>query len=900
MPERGASRVLLLVVLVACALAAWLFFGGGLDTLGLGAKSDEAGGTSQADLLEGGDGASGGGANDEAIDTTALRTGAGDGTGGRISGQLTWVTDGTPVSGANVHLLGRRGVTLKQMETDASGRISFSDLVPSPRYSVRIFGEGFAEVQIHRVEVRRGETTDLGQLHLGEHVVLRGRVVDPTGRPVASSSVSAHVIRGDLLRRGMLESQIESAYGDILPQAEVQTDPDGWFTISTLDDGRYRLEARAEGYASEYRPDVLVRSARTAAPLTLVLGRSVTARGTVRDDGGKPIAGARVRALRSTGRRMSFSGQFEREETVTDGNGRYELTTLAYGNSYRFTLVAEGHPPMVDFREVEAVKPITKDFVISRGGRIEGVVTEEGSDKPVPGAVVSVSTGEMRAMMGGGRGNGPSTMGSSVVQTDEEGKYVIGPVHAGPIMSLSVKAPGYQAKAFVPWPQPHGLSPVVAGETQTIDVALLRGGRIEGEVVDAGGEAIAGAIVEATSAGRGWGRGGSMWLGTPSATSDAAGKYAIVGVPPGPYRVTVRAAGFAETVSEEQIEITEAGNTETLKVVLSGAGIIEGVVLDPEGEPVAGATVRARSQADPEASGGRRGQWMRRMRERQNPSLSVTDAEGRFRLDGLAPKLKWVAVASATGLVDAESEPARLEVGEVRDVEIALLPGATFAGRVQNEDGRPVAGAQVRIGTLTPEQARRVSLSTWEAQRLLGDATVTDEDGRFSMENVAPGRLIVRVEAEGYVPFFKRNVSIDVGGRVDSYSATLGTGGTLRGRVLGPDKKGIARCGVTASTSGIQQGWRGNQELAPEGESGGDEITPALFAMTDDRGNWEIVNVPKGEYTVYVRWAQGYRTGADDPENASRSGVSVPGAPDIALTLTPAPEGEGMPGRRDR
>ena len=899
MKQRGASSLVVVLLLAALAALAWLFVGGGLDTLGFNQSGPGAQDDGDVDLLDGSEGKTT--AGDEDAARTALATGVGDGKGGGIVAHLAWVADGQPVEGAQVNLLGTRGVSIQELVTDGAGALRFQDLVPGPRYSLRIRGEGFADVRIHGIRVVGGATTDLGQLHLGEHVVLRGRVVDATGRPVPFSSVSAHAMRTDLLKRGMMDARIEAAYGEVIPQAAVESDDGGWFTISTLADGRYRLEARASGYATDYQTDVLVRGDRSAAPLTLVLGRSVAAKGTVKDDEGKPIAGARVRAIRSTGRRMSFTGQIEREETVTDASGRYVLDSLAFGNNYRFAVIAEGHPPIADFAEVEAMRPIKKDFVVARGGFLEGKIMQAGTDKPVAGATLTISTGNIGAMMGGRRrGAGTSSVtGSSIVRTDDAGRYELGPVHAGPILSLTIKAAGFQTKSFMPWPQPHGLPDVAPGERQTLDIEMLRGGQITGTIVDDGGQPVAGATVEANSAGGRWGGGAGIWLGTPTATSGADGAYAIEGVSPGTYRVTARAPGFAETSPEEQVEITAAGNTESIKVELTGAGQLVGVVTDPEGEPVAGATVRAKGQAVEGGRGGGRGRgMMRRLREMQNPSLAVTDDEGRFVLDGLGPNYKWVAIASATGLVDAESEPVRLDVGEKREVEIQLLPGARFAGRVHHEDGRPFAGARVRIGTLSDEQARRVSLSSWEAERLLGDPTVTDDDGRFEIDDVAPGRLIVRVEGEGYVPFFKRNVTIDVGGVYDSYVATLVEGATLKGRVLGADGKPVTGCGVMASTSGIRQGRGGNRELAPEGESGGDEISPSLFSVTDAQGTYEIENVPPGVYTVYVRWAQGYKTGATDPEHASRANVSVPGAEPIEFKLQKAEESPGGPGGR--
>jgi hypothetical protein len=61
--------------------------------------------------------------------------------------------------------------------------------------------------------------------------------------------------------------------------------------------------------------------------------------------------------------------------------------------------------------------------------------------------------------------------------------------------------------------------------------------------------------------------------------------------------------------------------------------------------------------------------------------------------------------------------------------ELLLGPGGSVSGRVLDAEGRPVAGALVGLAL--------------DGQRLSGAAPValTDEEGRFTLEGVAPGRL---------------------------------------------------------------------------------------------------------------------------------------------------------------
>jgi hypothetical protein len=85
-------------------------------------------------------------------------------------------------------------------------------------------------------------------------------------------------------------------------------------------------------------------------------------------------------------------------------------------------------------------------------------------------------------------------------------------------------------------------------------------------------------------------------------------------------------------------------------------------------------------------------------------SKTTTDAEGTFRLAGLAPD-RYEVRASAPGYVAPREGPygnaakvIALGDGETVDgVEIALARGGVITGRVTNVDGRPVIGERVQL-----------------------------------------------------------------------------------------------------------------------------------------------------------------------------------------------------------
>jgi protocatechuate 3,4-dioxygenase beta subunit len=887
---------LLLLALAAIGVVAWLLVGGGLG----GSEVDGRGGAEgedRAGLLLGTrpDGA---GKDTEAARATLSGTYDSEDLGG-IRVRLLWLATGKPVVAQPVRLIGVRGVLVAELDTDGEGRAFFRDVAPNARYTLHIQGEGFAELLVRNVEVLRGRITDVPDFRLGEKIVLSGRVVDASGRPVPGSAVSVHEMRSDLFQRGMIFAMVDMATGEDVPLARAKTDADGFFNFGTLDSGRYRLQARSGGYATDYEDDVLVRSDRDATVLTLVLGRGADIRGTVKDDQGKPVANALVRAMRDEGRRFNAAGFVQREEAVTDAEGRYTIDTLTPGTDYRFGVIAAGYPTMWQIDSVTAEAGLQRDFTLPRGARIQGVVREKGTGKPVEGAEIVVMAGQMmggRGGRGGGRGDGgegaPATMGTQGAKSDAQGRYELDPVQSGPVMTLSVKARGYTAAAASMFTG-NALPDLVAGETLEHDIELERGGRIIGRITEAeGGEPIVGAAVEVT------GNMAMMWTGSPAATTDLEGRYELVGLLPGEYRVEVRADGFAEATSTDTVTISEQGNEGEINMALSGAGRLVGIVLDAKGDPVAGAKVFARGQSpDEENPGGNMrggGRMMQRIREQLNPRVTVTDDQGRFELPGLAPRLAWLAAVTADGFVETESERVRIAEGDTREVEIVLLPGGVLEGRVVDEGGRWVSGARVRHGLLDPEMARRRNITSWEIQGVMEpDVVNTASDGTFRLTDLKAGLQVIQVEADGYVTLIKRDVRLQAGEVRTGHLMTVRRGETIKGIVLDDSGRPVSGAAVGMSTGGRpSMGGQNSQDLAPVGESGGDDIAPALFNSTQADGRFRIENVPPGTYSIYVWFAPGFRGATAGSEAAIRDNQVVPGANDIEFRLERAPAGE--------
>ncbi|HXA49839.1 MAG TPA: carboxypeptidase-like regulatory domain-containing protein, partial [Candidatus Acidoferrum sp.] len=132
-----------------------------------------------------------------------------------------------------------------------------------------------------------------------------------------------------------------------------------------------------------------------------------------------------------------------------------------------------------------------------------------------------------------------------------------------------------------------------------------------------------------------------------SATTDASGRFALAGLPPGRYNVTAERKGFitgnygARRPGRDGLPLTlEAGkDIQDLILPIAPHGVIAGRVLDEEGDPAAGIPVQISTIG---YQNGRK-QFMRLT------SASTNDL-GEYRAYGLAPGKYYVSAIGATSI----------------------------------------------------------------------------------------------------------------------------------------------------------------------------------------------------------------------------------------------------------
>lgn len=232
--------------------------------------------------------------------------------------------------------------------------------------------------------------------------------------------------------------------------------------------------------------------------------------------------------------------------------------------------------------------------------------------------------------------------------------------------------------------------------------------------------------------------------------SDEKGIILIQDVPPGRYdRFEVKAEGYARWWSQEcasewarrqpkngefqrnfdglDYDITPEFSAVTIE--LEREALVKGRVLDPDGNPVAGATVApAKTGSGNSLTGDTRfsvqtdkdGNYIAKLPASGAEECNLIAHDGKYR-----EWRKWANGASKTFV----TRPGQV----IEGFDLKLNRPATVTGRVIDSDGKPLAGIAVR------------SVPTKMDENRYYDPTVkTDKDGKFTIKHVRPGETYVQ------------------------------------------------------------------------------------------------------------------------------------------------------------
>lgn len=261
---------------------------------------------------------------------------------------------------------------------------------------------------------------------------------------------------------------------------------------------------------------------------------------------------------------------------------------------------------------------------------------------------------------------------------------------------------------------------------------------------------------------------------------------------------------------------------------------VRGVVADPGGKPLAGATVRV--LADDVRAGPLRGRGAGRL-----PVIATSGEDGTFRVAGL-PGSKFVVRVEAEGFAPSLHE----EIPAGATVRVRMKKGAPLAGEVFDlEARRPLPGASVRAWD--PGAAR--------FGKAAAIVTKADENGRFRFENLPPGSVRLDAWAPGKAVERLDDVVVEAP-KEDAKpkpgpSLYLRPGAKLEGRVVDAAGKPVAEAHVSLDLAG------GFLAAFRRGGFG--------FDTTDPSGRFVFEGVPRGTRASVVASKEGFAQASIGP-----------------------------------
>ncbi|MEO6597203.1 MAG: carboxypeptidase regulatory-like domain-containing protein, partial [Planctomycetota bacterium] len=737
-------------------------------------------------------------------------------------------------------VLGRR----RSIETDADGKFRLAVAGPAKQIELRVRARG--RVAVHRnVERPAKVDVDLGNLTLALGAVVAGRVVDPSGQPVAAARVS-RVDKDEGYWGYDFESPGSDAYRDLQAGDEAVTDDDGAFELPNVPAGGFGLRVWHHLHPPARRDGLTVAAGASLSDVVVVLdhGATISGRVTGAPTGERLHAMAAMRPDEATkDGTSSFLTEMFASDTAppygqrtapVDAAGNFVLTGLAVGKSYRVWAVQMMR---------DRAGPATCAAAIDTTSGSRGITLRYDSGVTITARLVDERTGAsieaawVRRQLVGGDPNANREFDyfdqhSNAPLPCPDGHLTLPNLRPRPkqTLTLAVEAIGYTAwtreNIALPTTGPHDLGTVRLAPRPVVRV-----------LVTAAGQPLVGATVQLQAVQLQEGN-PDRTRGKPSspapltAKTDDQGRCTINsrgGVEVRVYATATELAPFAS----DALTLPEDEDFEFHAQLVQG-GVVHVTAQDADGVIAAGVSVRHRPP-----NGG--------------TTNKKADASGRVTFAQLAPGQHRFQISAGRSAEEfgmpgtrsaAADEPGwqSLDVtdGSVQALALEQQPQASLSGVVR-ENGLPLAGARVGFvrGTsaASDPNAQRQEMMMRQFEGSAG-AVVTDDAGHYELKGLPAGEHGLQVTHENRVMPASAPVSLRIGDNIADVDLSTAI---VRGTVRDPAGKPIAEASVSITTS------------APNGAPG-----RSRSGKTDPDGRYELRGVQNDTDLILRARAKGF------------------------------------------
>lgn len=539
--------------------------------------------------------------------------------GWTLVGQAVDARSGAPVHGAEVTVAtGPLGLLSRRVESDDEGRFVLDGIVGNTQ-SLYVEADGYV------LEGPLSHAIDSGVLvvPLERAARIEGRVVDARGRPIAEATVRAFSegegpatpTTGSLgVTAGPVPPITASGSGSLMFIEEATSGRDGTFALGGLRSGTYAVVATRDDFGPASSEPIRLGVGATRTGMKIVMEPGAELAGRVVDERGRGLEAIPVEL------RGSDQGLPRMAVTAPDGSfsfggvrGEVTVTALPYDLPPARATVVVGSDALVT---VELTLATSLNTLRGR------VVDERGFG--IGGALITVSS------------TNPATPARRNAKSDADGTFAV-PALPDPPYALEAEHPAFSETR---------LTDVQAVED--VRVVMTAGVTLLGEVLDEWtGDGLRDARIDIAGPTRG------------ETNTREDGTFVFRQLPTGTYEVTLSHDDYETQTRRVVVEPARYVDRpqELGTVRLAPGGVVEGVVVDVNGRPVAGAEV---TWDDPPRS------------ER----AVLTDSRGTFRLRGVPAGSVWISARHEVAGESWTDNPIQVRPLETSPGALIRLPAA--------------------------------------------------------------------------------------------------------------------------------------------------------------------------------------------------------------------------------